>query len=162
MHVTALAIMTLTVAASISALAGDASAPLRAVPAQDAARASGLVALNLIGRDTDEHRLFRVTFPAEMRVKDGTWLIVEGAAALRRPFSACTDVACVAEYEATTELIATMKAHRNLILQAVNASGRTLSASLRLDDDFWATHHVVQAAMEERLTPWQDDRVMRR
>jgi hypothetical protein len=146
-----------------AAIAADdlASAQTRAIPAQVQASAhgSGFVALDLIQHENNARKIFRVTFPSGMQVIYGTWLIVDGSAPLRRSFTGCTEAGCVADYDASPELMQRMKARRDLILQAVNTPG---SASMRLDDDFWTTHHAAQAPMEERLTPWRDDRVMTR
>jgi hypothetical protein len=161
-----IAMAALAVAPLGAAIAADdlASAQTRAIPVQlqATAHASGFVALDLIEHENNARKIFRVTFPSGMQIKYGTWLIVDGTAPLRRPFAGCTDAGCVADYDASPELMQRMKARRDLILQAVNASGKTLSASMRLDDDFWTTHHAAQVPMEERLTPWRDDRVMTR
>jgi hypothetical protein len=140
----------------------SAQTPVILAQLQNTGPASGFVALDLIAHENNASKIFRVTFPSGMQVRYGTWLIVDGTAPLQRPFAGCTDAGCVADYEATPELMLRMKARRSLILQAVNASGRTLSASMRLDDEFWTTHHAAQVPIEERLTPWRDDRIMTR
>jgi invasion associated locus B (IalB) protein len=166
MRVTALVIVTFTIGLVGSATAGDNLAAVRArvsqAPLQDGKHASRFVTLDLIAGKNISQQVLRVTFPLGMQVRYGTWLIVDGAAPLQSPFAACADAGCVADYEATGRLMGSMKARRTLILQAVNASGKMLSVSMPLDNDFWTTRHVAQIATEERLTPWRDDRMMTR
>jgi hypothetical protein len=157
----ALAVVTFGSAIGAEDLA-SAQTPAILAQLQNTMRTSGFASLDLIAHENNARKIFRVTFPLGMQVRYGIRLIVDGTAPLQRPFAGCTDAGCVADYEATPELTQRMKARRDLILQAVSASGKTLSASMRLDDDFWTTHRAVQALMEERLTPWHDDRLMTR
>jgi hypothetical protein len=71
-----------------------------------------------------------------MQLVHGTRIIVDSNAPLQGPYVICFQNGCMSDYEATPELIASMKKGQNLVVQAINSNGAPLTLPLPLAGEF--------------------------
>jgi invasion protein IalB len=93
-----------------------------------------LAAVELIEREGQPQRILRVTVPLGMQLKYGTRLIFYGVDPRQSPYVTCTDAGCMSDYEATPALVDSMRAGGGMAVQAINQSGKPLTAMLSLAD----------------------------
>jgi invasion protein IalB len=103
---------------------------------KDARIESGMpvVAAVLIEPDGEPKKVLRVTLPLGMQLVHGTRVIVDQNQPMNAPYVICFTNGCMADYEATADLIAKMKKGQGLTVQAINASGQPISLVLPLSD----------------------------
>ena len=77
-----------------------------------------------------------MTLPLGMQLVHGTRIIVDSNAPLQGPYVICFQNGCMSDYEATPELIASMKKGQNLVVQAINSNGAPLTLPLPLAGEF--------------------------
>ena len=77
-----------------------------------------------------------MTLPLGMQLVHGTRIIVDSNAPLQSPYVICFQNGCMSDYEATPELIASMKKGQNLVVQAINSNGAPLTLPLPLAGEF--------------------------
>jgi hypothetical protein len=68
-----------------------------------------VVAAVLIEPDGEPKKLFRITLPSPLQLQYGTRVIVDQQAPLTGPFFTCFSNGCMADYEATSDLIGKLK-----------------------------------------------------
>jgi invasion protein IalB len=93
-----------------------------------------VAAVVLIEPESDAKKLLRVTLPLGMRLSRGTWLIVDQGQPMNAPYIICLANGCMADYEASEELIDNMKKGQGLVVQAINRQGEAISLVLPLND----------------------------
>ena len=105
---------------------------------KDARLESGMpvVAAVLIEPEGEPKKVLRVTLPLGMQLVHGTRIIVDSNAPLQGPYVICFQNGCMSDYEATPELIASMKKGQNLVVQAINSNGAPLTLPLPLAGEF--------------------------
>ena len=93
-----------------------------------------MVAAVIIEPEGEPKKTLRVTLPLGMRLGRGTRIIVDSNSPLQSPYVICFANGCLADYEATPELLASMKNSQKLVVQAVNfnANGASLTLPLPL------------------------------
>ncbi len=103
---------------------------------KDARIESGMpvVAAVLIEPEGEPKKVLRVTLPLGMLLIHGTRVIVDQNQPMTAPFVVCFQNGCMADYEATPDLIAKMKKGQGLAVQAFNAAGQPISLVLPLAD----------------------------
>ena len=103
---------------------------------KDARIESGMpvVAAVLIEPDGEPKKILRVTLPLGMQLIHGTRVIVDQNQPMTAPYVICFTNGCMADYEATTDMIAKMKKGQGLIVQAINSTGQPISLVLPLAD----------------------------
>src|SRR5947207_3399403 len=69
-----------------------------------------------------------------MALQPGTRLVVDQGQPITAPYVVCIANGCMADYEASQELINNMKKGSGLILQAINGGGQPVSITLPLAD----------------------------
>ncbi len=77
-----------------------------------------------------------MTLPLGMQLVHGTRIIVDSNAPLQSPYVICFQNGCMSDYEATPELIASLKKGQNLVVQAINSNGAPLTLPLPLAGEF--------------------------
>ena len=77
-----------------------------------------------------------MTLPLGMQLVHGTRIIVDSNAPLQGPYVICFQNGCMSDYEATPELIASLKKGQNLVVQAINSNGAPLTLPLPLAGEF--------------------------
>jgi Invasion associated locus B (IalB) protein len=88
----------------------------------------------LIEPDGEPRKLFRITLPSPLQLQYGTRVIVDQQAPLTGPFVTCFTNGCLADYEATPDLIGKLKHGQMLTIQAINLAGSAISFRLPLAD----------------------------
>jgi invasion protein IalB len=103
---------------------------------KDARIESGMpvVAAVLIEPENEPKKILRVTLPLGMQLIHGTRVIVDQNQPMTAPYVICFTNGCMADYEATADMIAKMKQGQGLVVQAINSTGQPISLVLPLGD----------------------------
>jgi len=103
---------------------------------KDARIESGMpvVAAVLIEPDGDTKKILRVTLPLGMQLVHGTRVIIDQNQPMTAPYVICFTNGCMADYEATPDMIGKMKKGQGLAVQAINSTGQPISLVLPLAD----------------------------
>jgi invasion protein IalB len=104
--------------------------------ARDAHVESGMpvVVVVLVEPEGEAKKLLRVTLPLGVWLQAGTRVIIDNGQPLTGPYVICLSSGCMAEYEASDELIAKMKSGQSLHVQAINGSRQPISIPIPLSD----------------------------
>ena len=79
-------------------------------------------------------KLIRITLPLGMMLPQGTRAIVDQGQPMTAPYLMCIPNGCMADYEASGELIGKLKKGQSLVVQGVNSQGQAISLPLPLPD----------------------------
>jgi invasion protein IalB len=103
---------------------------------KDARIESGMpvVAAVLIEPEGEPKKILRVTLPLGMQLVHGTRLIIDQNQPLTAPYVICFTNGCMADYEATPDMIAKMKKGQQLYVQAINSTAQPINLPLPLAD----------------------------
>jgi invasion protein IalB len=103
---------------------------------KDARIESGMpvVAAVLIEPEGEPKKLLRVTLPLGMQLVHGTRVIVDQNQPMTAPYVICFTNGCMADYDASGDLIAKLKKGQGLAIQAINSTGQPISLVLPLAD----------------------------
>jgi len=114
----------------------DANAKQVCFTGKDARIESGMpvVAAVLIEPDGEPKKLLRVTLPLGMQLIHGTRVIVDQNQPLTAPYVICFTNGCMADYEATPDMVGKLKKGQALVVQAINSTGQPISLQLPLGD----------------------------
>jgi invasion protein IalB len=93
-----------------------------------------VVAAVLIEPDNDPNKILRVTLPLGMSLQDGTRVIVDQGQPMTAPYVICFANGCMADYEASGELISRLKQGQGLVVQGKNAQFQPITLVLPLAD----------------------------
>jgi invasion protein IalB len=93
-----------------------------------------VVAAVLIEPEGDPKKVLRVTLPLGMSLAPGTRVIVDNGQPMTGPYVICFANGCMADYEASGELIAKLKSGKGLVVQGINGSGQPISLVVPLSD----------------------------
>ncbi len=93
-----------------------------------------VVAAVLIEPDGEPKKILRVTLPLGMSIQPGTRVIVDQGQPMTGPYVICFQNGCMADYEASGELIGKLKKGQGLVVQGINGSGQPISLVLPLGD----------------------------
>jgi invasion protein IalB len=103
---------------------------------KDARIESGMpvVAAVLIEPENEPKKILRVTLPLGMQLIHGTRVIIDQNQPMTAPYVICFTNGCMADYEASTDMIAKMKKGQGLVVQAINSTGQPISLVMPLAD----------------------------
>lgn len=95
-----------------------------------------IVAVVIIEPEGEQRKLLRVTLPLGVSLPPGTRMIIDQneANAKQSPYGICLQNGCVSDYEATTDIIATLKKSTNLHVQFIQVNGVAMTLTLPLAD----------------------------
>ena len=93
-----------------------------------------VVAAVLIEPENEPKKVLRVTLPLGMSIQPGTRVIVDNGQPMTGPYVICFNNGCMADYEASGELIGKMKKGQGLVIQGINGAGQPISLSVPLGD----------------------------
>ena len=93
-----------------------------------------VVAAVIIEPEGVDRKILRVTLPLGMQLVHGTRVIVDQGQPMTAPYVICFTNGCMADYEASADLIGKMKKGQGLVVQAINSSGQPISLVLPLPD----------------------------
>ena len=104
--------------------------------AKDARQEGGtpMFAAVLIEPEKDPKKVLRVTLPLGMQIAHGTRVVIDKDKPALGPYVICFASGCLAEYDATPDVIERLKKGKQLAIQAVNSNGQAISLNLPLDD----------------------------
>lgn len=119
----------------------DPKAKQVCVTVKDGRVESGLlvVSVAIIEMDGEQRKLLRMSLPYGVALQHGTRLIVDQGTPATAPFVTCLPPVvppggCIADYEASAELIGRMKKGQVLTVQAIHMNGQPMSPQLDLKD----------------------------
>jgi invasion protein IalB len=93
-----------------------------------------VVAAALIEPEGEPKKLFRVTLPSPLQLEFGTRLIIDKEQPISGRFFTCFANGCMADYEATPELVSKLKKGQLLQIQAINLAANAITFPLPLSD----------------------------
>jgi invasion protein IalB len=93
-----------------------------------------VVAAVLIEPEGEAKKILRVTLPLGMSIQPGTRVIVDQGQPMTGPYVICFQNGCMADYEASGELVGKLKKGQGLVVQGINGSGQPISLVLPLTD----------------------------
>jgi invasion protein IalB len=94
-----------------------------------------VVAAALIEPQGEPKKLFRVTLPSPLQTQYGARIIIDKDPAISGALFTCFANGCVADYEATPELVGKLKKGQMLVIQAINLQATAISFRLPLVDN---------------------------
>lgn len=94
-----------------------------------------VVAAALIEPEGEPKKLFRVTLPSPLQLQYGTRIIIDKEPAISGAFFTCFANGCMADYEATPELVGKLKKGQMLQIQAINLAAAAITFPLPLSDN---------------------------
>src|SRR5262249_30864630 len=94
-----------------------------------------VVAAALIEPEGEPKKLFRVTLPSPLQLQYGTRIIVDKEPPISGAFLPCFANGCMADYEATPELVGKLKKGQMLQIQAINLAAAAITFPLPLADN---------------------------
>ena len=114
----------------------DPKAKQVCVTAKDGRLENGMpvAAIALIEPEGADKKLLRVTVPLGMQLQHGTRMIVDQEQPLTAPYFMCFPNGCMADYEATNDVIGKLKKGKQITIQAINMNGTPISLPLPLVD----------------------------
>ncbi|CAL8981183.1 invasion associated locus B family protein [Rhodoplanes serenus] len=114
----------------------DANAKQVCFTGKDARTEAGqpVIAAALIEPEGEPKKLFRITLPSPLQLQYGTRLIVDQQQPMTAPFFTCFANGCMADYEATADMITKLKGGQLLTIQAINLAGAAISFPVPLGD----------------------------
>jgi invasion protein IalB len=97
---------------------------------------SGMLVIGavLIEPEGSQGKVLRVTLPLGMQLPQGTRAIVDQGQPMTAPYMVCFPNGCMADYEASGELIGKLKKGQSLVVQGINSQGQAVSLPLPLPD----------------------------
>ena len=103
---------------------------------KDARIESGMpvVAAVLIEPEGQERKILRVTLPLGMQLVHGTRVIIDQNQPMTAPYVICFTNGCMADYEASADMVGKMKKGQGLVVQGINSTGQPISLTLPLGD----------------------------
>jgi invasion protein IalB len=93
-----------------------------------------VVAAVLIEPENEPKKVLRVTLPLGMSIQPGTRVIVDNGQPMTGPYVICFNNGCMADYEASGELIGKLKKGQGLVIQGINGAGQPISLVVPLGD----------------------------
>ena len=82
----------------------------------------------------ESKKLFRITLPTGFQLQFGTRLIIDAGQPISGAFFTCFANGCMADYEATPELVSKLKKGQMLQIQAINLAAAAITFPLPLAD----------------------------
>jgi invasion protein IalB len=92
------------------------------------------VAVVLIDPEGQPKKLLRLLLPIGVRLKPGVRFAVDQGPRLDATYQTCVAGGCLADHEATTELLGKLKTGQDLFVQGSNGRGQQISVSVPLSD----------------------------
>jgi invasion protein IalB len=122
-----------------------------------------VVAAVLIEPENEPKKILRVTLPLGMSLAPGTRVIVDQGQPMTGPYVICFNNGCMADFEASAELISKLRKGQGLVVQGINGAGQAISLQLPLGDfakaydgpptdpkEFEAQQQKLQAELQKR------------
>jgi invasion protein IalB len=106
------------------------------ITGKDARTETGIpvVAAGLIEPEGEPKKVLRLTVPGGVHLQYGTRMIIDQQEPVSAQFLTCVQNQCIADIEATPELIQKMSKGQMMVVQAINMAGSAISFPLPLTD----------------------------
>ena len=111
------------------------------VTVKDGRVESGLlvVSVALIEMEGEQRKLMRISMPYGVNLQHGSRMIIDQGTPATSPFVTCLPPVvppggCIADYEATADIIQRMKKGQLLTVQAIHMNGQAMSPQMALND----------------------------
>jgi invasion protein IalB len=95
-----------------------------------------VITAEIVAMEGDPKRVLRVTMPLGVGLAQGTQYYVDANQPKQTAFSTCMGAGCIADYDATDDVIATMKSGQNFVSRAFDLSGQLITLQLPLGPEF--------------------------
>jgi invasion protein IalB len=79
-------------------------------------------------------KVLRVTLPLGMSLQPGTRVIIDNGQPMAGPYVICLITGCMADYEASGDLVGKLKNAQRLVIQGINGAGKPVSLHIPLAD----------------------------
>jgi len=114
----------------------DEKSPEICVTGRDGRLESGfpMIGAALIEPQGDPRKILRVTLPLGMAIQAGTRVMVDQGQPINAPYTMCVPQGCMADYEASAELVAKMKKGQGLVVQGINFQGGPFQLTVPLGE----------------------------
>jgi invasion protein IalB len=115
----------------------DEKSPEICVTGRDGRLESGflmIAAVLIEPQGGDPRKVLRVTLPLGMNIQAGTRVIVDQGQPINAPYTICAPDGCMADYEASAELVAKMKKGQGLVVQGINYQGGPFQLTIPLSE----------------------------
>jgi invasion protein IalB len=93
-----------------------------------------VIAAVVIEAEGDAKKVLRVTLPLGMALQPGTRVVIDQGQPMNAPYVICFQAGCIADYEASQELVDRMKKGQSLNIQAMNGQGQPIGLAVPLAD----------------------------
>jgi invasion protein IalB len=93
-----------------------------------------VVAAVLIEPENEPKKVLRVTLPLGVLIQPGTRVVVDAGQPMTGPYALCFNNGCIADYDASDELIGKLKNGQGLVIQGINGASRPISLVVPLSD----------------------------
>jgi len=112
----------------------EANAKRICLTGKDGKLESGMlvIAAVIVESEGDARKVLRVTLPLGMALQPGTRVVIDQGQPMNAPYVICFPTGCIADYEASQELIDKMKKGQSLNVQGMNGQGQPVSLALPL------------------------------
>jgi invasion protein IalB len=88
----------------------------------------------LIEPEGEPKKILRITLPLGMSLQPGTRVVIDEGQPMTAPYSVCIQSGCMADYEASGELISNLKKGKGLAVQGLNGAGQVITLVVPLTD----------------------------
>jgi invasion protein IalB len=114
----------------------EAGAKQVCITAKDGRLESGfpMVGAALIEPEGEPKKVLRVTLPIGVSLIPGTRVVVDSGQPITAPYVICFTNGCMADYEASAELVANLKKGQGLAVQGFNAAGQPINLVVPLSE----------------------------
>ncbi len=93
-----------------------------------------VVIAEVLEKEGLDKKILRVTVPFGMRLPPGTRVIIDQGTPATAPYAFCLQFGCIAEYDATADMMGQLKKGQMLTVQAINLGNQPISLQLPLTD----------------------------
>jgi invasion protein IalB len=103
---------------------------------KDGAVESGMpvIAAVLIEPEGEAKKILRITLPLGMALQPGTRAVIDQGQPMTAPYTVCIQTGCMADYEASGELVGNLRKGKGLAVQGLNGAGQVITLVLPLSD----------------------------
>jgi invasion protein IalB len=123
-----------------------------------------LVSAALIEPEGEPKKVLRVTLPTPVQLLHGARLVIDKEPAISGVFFTCIETVCLADFDATPDLVAKLKKGQMMVIRAINLAADDISFPLPLTDASGKSFQVAnegpatdQKVLEEQQKKLQED-----
>lgn len=88
----------------------------------------------LVGSEDEPKKILRVILPLGVQIQPGTRIFIDQGPPAQRPYLVCFANGCMSDYDADTAMVSKLARGQELVIQAIDSSGRPVTVKLPLTD----------------------------